>query len=67
MTIRELDTVTLSHNLEEHGLRQGDVGTVVHCYANHDAFEVEFVTEHGETIAVLTLTQADVRSIHNKK
>lgn len=61
MRIHELDTVTLSHDIEEYGLRQGDIGAVVHCYTDHNAFEVEFVTGEGETVTVLTLTRADVR------
>ena len=58
---RELDTVVLTHDVPEHGLKKGDVGAVVHCYADHTAFEVEFVTAEGKTIAVLTVTEADVR------
>lgn len=59
--INELDTVVLSHDLEEYGLQQGDIGAVVHVYKNGKAFEVEFVTGEGETIALLTLTPADIR------
>ena len=54
--IHELDTVVLSRNIKENGLKKGDVGAVVHCYKNGTAFEVEFVTAGGETIALLTLT-----------
>jgi hypothetical protein len=32
-----------------------------HAYENGAAFEVEFVAAEGETIALLTLTEADVR------
>lgn len=39
----------------------GDVGTVVHAYSDDGAYEVEFVAAAGETVAVLTLTDADVR------
>lgn len=65
--IRELDTVVLAHNIDEYGLKQGDIGTVVHCYKEGAAFEVEFVTGEGETVAVLTLTQADIRPMHAKE
>ena len=61
--ISELDTVVLSHNIEEHNLKQGDIGAIVHVYHNGVAFEVEFVTGEGETIAVLTLTPDDVRTM----
>lgn len=59
--IAELDLVVLTRDLAEHGLCQGDVGTVVHRYADERAFEVEFVTAGGATVAVLTLERADVR------
>lgn len=65
--IRELDTIVLTHDIEEHGLRHGDVGAVVHCYKDGAAFEVEFVTAEGRTIALLTLTQADIRPMAEKE
>jgi hypothetical protein len=59
--IRELDTVVLTRDVPEHGLRKGDVGAVVHRYTDREAFEVEFVTAEGKTVAVLTLTEGDIR------
>ena len=59
--VQELDTVVLTHDLEEHRLKVGDVGAVVHCYPKTGAFEVEFVTGEGRTAALLTLTEADIR------
>jgi hypothetical protein len=41
--IDELDVVTLTHDIEEYGLRQGDRGAVVHCYRDGQAFEFEFI------------------------
>jgi hypothetical protein len=61
--VRELDTVVLTRDIAEHGLREGDVGAVAHCYSSGSAFEVEFVTADGQTIALLTLEPADVRPI----
>ena len=58
---RELDTVVLTRDVDEHGLKRGDVGAVVHCYPDGKAFEVEFVTAGGNTVAVLTLGAADIR------
>lgn len=58
--IRELDVVVLTHGIEEHGLKTGDKGVVVHCYKDGAAFEVEFLTRDGRTVAVLTLHEADV-------
>ena len=63
----ELDTVVLSHNLKELGLTQGDVGTVVHVYAESKAYEVEFVTGEGKTIAVVTLTNKDIRPMQRQE
>jgi len=65
--IRELETVVLTHDIEEHGLKRGDIGAVVHCYSNGAAFEVEFVTAEGKTVALLTLTSADIRPLGGKE
>lgn len=59
--IHELDTVVLTHDIEDEGLKKGDVGAVVHCYEDGEAFEVEFVTAEGKTIAVLTLKEENIR------
>jgi len=59
--IRELDTVVLAKDLKEYQLQRGDVGAVVHVYEGGKAYEVEFVTGEGETIAVTTLPKGDVR------
>lgn len=59
--IEELDLVVLMHDIPDEGLRQGDVGTVVHRYADGAAFEVEFMTAEGRTVALLTLTPRDIR------
>ncbi|MBI2000954.1 MAG: DUF4926 domain-containing protein [candidate division NC10 bacterium] len=58
--IQELETVVLTHDVTEHGLKRGDLGAVVHWYADRGGFEVEFVTAEGKTVAVLTLTEADI-------
>lgn len=65
--IQELDTVVLAHDIQAHGLRQGDIGAVVHCYDRHDAYEVEFVTGEGGTIAVLTLNRGEIRSMRQRE
>lgn len=65
--IRELDTVVLVRDLEEHDLTQGDVGAVVHVYHDGATFEVEFVTGEGVTIAVLTLSRQDIRPMHARE
>ena len=56
----ELDSVVLTRDLPEAGLRVGDLGAVVQVYTP-DAFEVEFVAASGETVAVRTVSAEDVR------
>jgi putative heme iron utilization protein len=47
--------------MPDHGLEEGDVGAVVHIYGKDAAYEVEFVTAAGKTIAVVTVGQDDIR------
>lgn len=61
--IIEHDLVVLTADYRARRLHPGDVGTVVHVYPEGDAYEVEFVAGNGETIAVLTLSAAEVRRI----
>ena len=65
--LSELDTVVLARDIEAHGLERGDVGAVVHCYEDRAAFEVEFVTGEGQTVAVLTLERSDVRPMEGRE
>ena len=65
--IHELDTIVLARDFEEHDLTRGDVGAVVHCYKDGMTYEVEFVTGEGATIAVLTLSQYDIRPMHARE
>ncbi len=65
--IKELDTVVLSRDLPEHGLKQGDIGAVVHSYKEDKAFEVEFITGKGDTVAVVTLNSENVRLMQDKE
>jgi len=58
--IRELDIVVLAKDLKEYQLERGDVGAVVHVYEGGKAYEVEFVTDEGKTIAVVTLSAQDL-------
>lgn len=59
--IRELDAVVLECDLAEHGLKRGDVGTVVLVHGNGAGYEVEFTALDGDTIAVTTLSAAQLR------
>ncbi len=62
MKIEILDTVVLKKDLPVHGLRAGDVGTVVERYGAK-GIEVEFVTGAGRTQALVTLGVEDVREL----
>ncbi len=63
MKVEELEVVVLAHDLPEHKLKAGDVGTVVGIYPG-GKIEVEFVKLSGQTQALLPLTIADVRKIN---
>lgn len=62
MIYQVLDTVVLEHDLPEHGLRKGDLGSVVEVYGL-DGLEVEFVTASGRNAALATLDGRDVRPV----
>lgn len=65
MKFRPLDIVVLTRDLPEHGLRSGDVGTVVHIFAG-DAVEVEFVRASGRTHVLPTLPESDLRAAEDR-
>ena len=57
-----LDTVVLTRDIPDVGLRRGDLGAVVEVYGPN-AFEVEFVAASGRTQALVTLTADDMRHV----
>ncbi len=59
---KELDSVVLTRDIPESGLRVGDLGAIVEVYSA-EAFEVEFVLASGKTKALLTLTSSDIRPL----
>ena len=61
--IRKHDRVVLKKSIPEQDLKAGDVGAVIHVYKKGRAFEVEFMTLHGETVAVATLEASQVRPV----
>ena len=63
MRIKEHDCVVLTKNLPEESLEAGDVGTVVHIHKDGAAYEVEFVTLAGRTVAVATVQESDLRPV----
>ena len=62
MTLHPLDVVVLNEDLPTHGLKRGDLGTVVDVYSS-EAVEVEFVTASGRTQALVTLPPSAVREV----
>ena len=65
--MKELDIASLTQDLPEYGLKQGDLGTVVFVYNEGEGYEVEFITLNGETVAVLTLSPEQVRPIKSRE
>jgi len=65
--IRERDEVVLNTDLPVHGLKRGDMGTVVMVHGEGEGYEVEFMTLDGETLAVVTLLANQVRSIRRRE
>jgi hypothetical protein len=61
--IAEHDRVVLTTDVPAEGLKTGDVGTVVHLYADARGYEVEFVTLDGHTAAVVTIEAGQIRSV----
>ena len=65
----ELDVVALTRDLPEHGLRRGQVGTIVLVHregADDGAFEVEFVDVEGQTYAMLAVDGHDLMVLHHE-
>jgi hypothetical protein len=59
--IQTPDTVILTRDVPEQKLRKGDLRAVVFVHEQGRAYEVEFVTLGGETLAVVTLPADAVR------
>lgn len=53
-TPKLLDVVALLNDVPDHGLRRGQVGTIVEALASN-VFEVEFNDDDGRTYALLAL------------
>ena len=59
----EFDLVVLTEDLVNSRLKAGDVGTILTVYGETKAFEVEFATLTGESVAVETLLPHQIREI----
>jgi hypothetical protein len=64
--IQEHDCVVLTQDLADEGLRAGDVGTVVHIHSHEAAYEVEFITLTGQTVAVATVLPSQLRPVSSR-
>lgn len=65
--VKEHERVVLTVAVPGVGLKAGDVGTVVHVYADKRAYEVEFLTLTGRTAAVVTLEASHVRPVGRRE
>jgi hypothetical protein len=65
MTYKKLECIVLVRDIPGHDLRTGDMGAVVEVYPG-GGVEVEFVTGSGETLALLTLDDSDVRRVDSR-
>ena len=64
--IREHDCIVLTEDIPAEGLQAGDVGTVVHIHGDAAAYEVEFITFTGQTVAVATIHPNQLRPVSRR-
>lgn len=64
--IIEHDCIVLTADFPDDGLEAGDVGTVVHIHAGGTAYEVEFMTLTGQTVAVTTVLPTQLRPVSKR-
>lgn len=64
--LKELDTVVLTEDVPQQGLKRGDVGTIVLLHGDV-GYEVEFVSLQGESLAVVSLTSHQVRPVGERE
>lgn len=64
--MRDLETIVLTEDLPEHGLKRGDLGTVVLVHAA-GGYEVEFMTLDGQTLTVVSLLPHQVRPVGRRE
>lgn len=57
---RDLEPVRLRADVPEHGLKTGEVGTIVHVFDTADAYLVEFAHGDGSTRALAELTPQQI-------
>ncbi len=64
--IKVLDVVALTEDAPEHGLRRGEVGTVVDQWKD-GVFEVEFSGDTGEAYAYAAMPAEKLMKLHFRK
>ncbi len=64
--LKEHASVVLTQDLPAVGLEAGDVGVVVHVHRGGEAYEVEFLSLDGATVAVETLSAGQVRAANRR-
>ena len=64
--IKVLDVVAITEDLPAHGLRRGEVGTVVDQWKD-GAFEVEFSDDTGEAYAFVALCADQLIPLYYRK
>jgi hypothetical protein len=65
--MKDLDSVILTSDVPEYGLKRGDLGTVVFVHHGDKGYEVEFVALDGESVAVVSLFASQVRPIGRRE
>lgn len=61
--IPEHERAVLLVDQPAHNLKAGDVGVVVHSYADGAAYEIEFFALDGRTLDVVTVEATQVRPV----
>jgi hypothetical protein len=61
--MKEHERAVLTVDMSAHGLYAGDVGRIVHVYADVAAYEVEFLMMDGRTIDVITIDATALRRV----
>ena len=65
--IKEFDTVALTEDLPGTSLYAGAKGVVVMVYNDREAYEVEFFSSAGKTIAVETIEAYKLHQINHNE
>ncbi len=64
--IKEHNRIVLTSDIPKDGLKAGDVGTVIHVNQGGKAYEIEFLTLDGATVAVTTVPASQLRPVSHQ-